>query len=112
MIDDFDRILVSEDNITPSGGFLASVMEAVRECCRYEIPFPWKRFATGLIGGLCCTALSMTLLLPDVFSSRSLDVKTWLSIRQWLGAPEIVCAAVVLAGSFLAIRFSIEVTSD
>ena len=114
MTDDLDRILVSEESITPSGGFLASVMEAVRECRRYEIPipFPWKRFATGLVGGLCCTGLSMILLVPEVFPFRSPAIKTWLSIPQWLGAPEIFCAAVILAGSFLAIRFSIALTSD
>ena len=114
MIDDVDRILVSEESITPSAGFLRSVMAAVRAYHHYEIPipFPWRRFMVGLVGGLCCTGLSMILLAPEVFPLRSPSIKSWLSIPQWLGAPEIVWAAVLLAGSCLAIRFSIELTSD
>ncbi len=114
MIDDLDRILVSEDSITPSGGFLASVMEAVREYRRYEIPipFPWKRFTTGLVGGLSCTALSSILLAPELFPLRSPGVRTWLSVPQWPCAPETVWAVLVLAGSLLAVRFSVAWTSD
>ena len=114
MIDDVDRILVSEESITPSAGFLRSVMAAVRAYHHYEIPipFPWRRFMAGLVGGLCCTGLSMILLFPELFPLRSPDIKTCLSIPQWLSAPELVCAVAILAGSFLAIRFSIELTSD
>lgn len=114
MIDDLDRILVSEDSITPSGGFLASVMEGVRECRRHEIPipFPWKRFTTGSVGGLSCTVLSMILLAPELFPLRSPGMRTWLPIPQWLCAPEIVWAVLVLAGSLLAVRFAVALTSD
>ncbi|MHC4695369.1 MAG: hypothetical protein ACYTFA_01355 [Planctomycetota bacterium] len=114
MSDDLDRILVSEDSITPSGGFLASVMEAVREYRRYEIPipFPWKRFTIGLLGGLSCTVLSMILLAPELFPFRSPGVRAWLPMSQWLCGPEMIWAVLVLAGSLLAVRFSVALTSD
>ncbi|MGB2986419.1 MAG: hypothetical protein WBE26_11100 [Phycisphaerae bacterium] len=112
MIDDLDRVLVSEDSITPSDGFLASVMEAVREFCHHEIPFPWKRFTTGLVGGLSCTVLSMILLAPELSPLRSPGVRAWLPISQWVCGPEIVWAVIVLAGSLLAVRFAVALTSD
>ncbi len=114
MIDDLDRILVSEDGITPSGGFLASVMEAVRECRRYEISisFPWKRFTTGLVGGLSCTVLSMILLAPELIPIRSPGVRAWLPTPRWLCGPEIAWAVVVLAGTLPAVRFAVALTSD
>ena len=114
MIDDLDRILVSEDSITPTGGFLASVMEAVREYRRHEmpIPFPWKRFTTGLVGGLSCTVLSMILLAPELSPLRSPGVRAWLPISQWVCGPEMIWAVLVLTGSLLAVRFSVAWTSD
>ena len=43
--DSIDRILSSEEQILPSSGFLAAVMERVEEESRVPapIPFPWKR---------------------------------------------------------------------
>ncbi len=113
MMDDLDRILVSEGGIAPSDGFLASVMEAVRERCPHEIPipFPWGRFAGGLIGGLCGTALSVVLLAPELTCLRPLGTAAWLPIPRWLCASEIVFAAIVLVGSLLAVRCSVDVTS-
>ncbi len=47
--DDLDRILSREEEITPSSGFAASVMDAVRaEASVPPIPFPWKRALPGL----------------------------------------------------------------
>jgi hypothetical protein len=56
--DPIHRILASEGPILPSSGFLASVMERVKEESQVPapIPFPWKRtipgfaLATGLFG--------------------------------------------------------------
>ena len=40
-----DRILTAEEELVPSSGFVASVMERVREeaAAPEPIPFPWKR---------------------------------------------------------------------
>ena len=114
MTEDLDRILVSEESITPSDGFLASVMEAVRECHRYEmpLPFPWGRFVGGLVGALCCTVLSTVLLAPKLPQLHILDKEAWTAIPPLLCAPEIVCTLIVLVGSLLAIHFSVTLTAE
>jgi hypothetical protein len=46
-----DRILVAEEELLPSSGFLASVMERVQEeaAAPAPIPFPWKRAIPGFL---------------------------------------------------------------
>jgi hypothetical protein len=113
-MDDLDRILVSEESITPSGGFPAAVMEAVRGCYRHVnlIPFPWARFAIGLMGGLSCTLLTVILLIPRSSYPRSLGLEGWLTSLAWLCPPEVACAVLVGIGSLLTVRFSVGLTSD
>jgi len=59
--DDIDRILFQQDEIVPSSGFAASVMDAVRReaSAPPPIPFPWKR------------ALPIVLLAASRSRSRS-----------------------------------------
>jgi hypothetical protein len=46
-----DRILAAEEVLVPSSGFLASVMESVREEATVPppIPFPWKMAVPGIL---------------------------------------------------------------
>lgn len=46
-----DRILAAEEELVPSSGFAAEVMERVSEeaSAPPPIPFPWKRMAPGLV---------------------------------------------------------------
>ena len=46
-----DEILGNEEELIPSSGFLASVMEQVREeaVAPRPIPFPWKRAVPGFV---------------------------------------------------------------
>jgi hypothetical protein len=46
-----DRILATDEQLIPSSGFLASVMESVHEQARMPapIPFPWKRAIPGIV---------------------------------------------------------------
>jgi hypothetical protein len=46
-----DRILAAEEELLPSSGFLASVMERVQEeaAAPQPIPFPWKRAIPGIL---------------------------------------------------------------
>jgi hypothetical protein len=46
-----DRILNSEEELIPSSGFVASVMEGVHEEARRAVPirFPWKRAIPGML---------------------------------------------------------------
>lgn len=49
--ENLDRILGGEEELAPSSGFAASVMERVREeaALPEPIPFPWKRALPGMI---------------------------------------------------------------
>jgi hypothetical protein len=46
-----DDILTAEETLAPSSGFIASVMERVREeaAAPPPIPFPWKRAVPGFV---------------------------------------------------------------
>jgi hypothetical protein len=46
-----DHILATEEELVPSSGFLASVMERVRDeaVTPASIPFPWKRAIPGIL---------------------------------------------------------------
>jgi hypothetical protein len=46
-----DDILATEEKLIPSSGFLASVMESVREeaAAPQPIPFPWKLALPGML---------------------------------------------------------------
>jgi len=63
--DDLDRILSTGQEIIPSSGFVASVMDAVRHDAATPppIPFPWKR----ALPGLCAAGL----VLVSVFAAGS-----------------------------------------
>jgi hypothetical protein len=56
---EINRILSQEDEILPSSGFAASVMDAVRReaVALPPIPFPWKRAMPGLVAGGVALAL-------------------------------------------------------
>ena len=58
---DLDRILSQEEEILPSSGFAASVMEAVQREANATppIPFPWKR----ALPGLCAAGLMLPLVI-------------------------------------------------
>lgn len=49
--EDLDRILAEEEKLAPSSGFVASVMERVREeaAAPAPIPFPWKRIVPAML---------------------------------------------------------------
>ena len=49
--DEIDRILATEEELIPSSGFVASVMESVRDeaAAPPPIPFPWVRAVPGMI---------------------------------------------------------------
>jgi hypothetical protein len=93
-----DAILAAEEELVPSSGFLATVMESVHEEARTPppIPFPWKRAIPGflLAGGvfgwggfeLIRSALPATRELafppPDLSAAacRALDSTAWVAL--------------------------------
>jgi hypothetical protein len=68
---EIDHILSREDEIQPSSGFLASVMDAVQREAAVPppIPFPWKRAIPGLAAA--CFALVLVLVVGFMASAPS-----------------------------------------
>jgi hypothetical protein len=68
---EIDHILSREDEILPSSGFLASVMDAVQReaAAPPPIPFPWKRAVPGLAAACC--ALVLVLVVGFMASAQS-----------------------------------------
>jgi hypothetical protein len=60
--DELNRVLLGEEDIVPSSGFVSAVMDAVRgeAAALPQIPFPWKRALTGLAA--CTLALGASLI--------------------------------------------------
>lgn len=50
-LSEIDRILATEEELVPSSGFLASVMDRVHDEARMPapLPFPWKRAIPGVV---------------------------------------------------------------
>ena len=65
--DDLDRMLIEREEIVPSSGFVASVMEAVQQeaAAPAPIPFPWKWALPGLIVSV---AMAMGMIARWFFS--------------------------------------------
>jgi len=119
--DEVDRILAKRDDIQPSSGFAASVMEAVREeaAAPPPIPFPWKRALPVLVfaalalvvvvaaGALSIVQLSCGEVTSQIASSSSLW--DWLpaSARGSTGTSMAWTAAALLA-AFVSVRLSMR----
>jgi hypothetical protein len=112
-VDSMDAILVSEEAIVPSSGFLAAVMERVQEESRAPapIPFPWTRAIPGFAlaaavfgwGGVefvrwgVASARSIPLTLPhgSIAFTLPFDHADWIalalgiSLASWLLARKI-----------------------
>jgi hypothetical protein len=103
--EELDRVLGGEEDIQPSSGFHASVMEAVhREAVTPPpIPFPWKRAWPAFVATALALVLSPALLVkagaagPAVFDAL-------IPAATSVGAPWIALAAAATAGSLLLSR--------
>jgi H+/gluconate symporter-like permease len=107
---DLDRILSKEEEILPSSGFAASVMEAVQReaSAPPPIPFPWKR----ALPGLCATGLMLVsvvvasiLLLNHGAASRPFP-------SQWRAAlASIVETWKTFGGNWIALALVLSLAS-
>jgi hypothetical protein len=73
--ENLDRILGTEEELVPSSGFVASVMERVREeaAAPAPIPFPWKRIVPAMLLALGVLGWSVAELVRNGLSDlRSL----------------------------------------
>jgi len=86
--DDLDRVLSQKDEILPSSGFAAAVMDAVRleASAPPQIPFPWKR----AVPGIAAAGLAVVLVLVGAMG----DVGPQQLPAAWLPVLELVVRSV------------------
>lgn len=103
--EEIDRVLGGEEDVPPSSGFHASVMEAVHREAAIPppIPFPWKR----ALPSFAATALALVVSPVLLFNSGAAGPPLFDSLlpaAESVGAPWIVLAAAATAGSLLLSR--------
>ena len=107
--DDIDRILGQEPTLTPSSGFSASVMDAVRRQVEGPEPlsFPWRRVVPGL--AVCLLAIVAIVIAgfsgsTPVGGSRPLITAP---LENILLAQSTLWLCGALLGSWMAVRLSL-----
>jgi hypothetical protein len=117
---DLDRILSKEEEILPSSGFAASVMEAVQReaAAPPPIPFPWKR----ALPGLCVAGLTLVSLIISSIVLITHGVPGQSIPRSWLAASASFVAAsrnlgaawilVALLLSFASVQLAMHFASN
>ena len=115
LMDDLDAVLNDEESITPSPGFAASVMRAVRLCASLSLPirFPWLRFAVCLILGLVCLLSTSAIVLVADFSNPAFpEMAYWVKSMHQVLANGVLYATLILIGCLLAVRLIVEFAID
>ncbi len=120
--DKIDRILSREDEVLPSSGFAASVMNAVRQeaAAPPPIPFPWKRalpgmVAIGVVLVLMLTAIVVAIKQLTGTSPTTQVSRTIPSMLPSLLQPNLegalIWAALAAIVAFLSVRLSMRLGS-
>ncbi|HUY94642.1 MAG TPA: hypothetical protein VMU71_05065 [Terracidiphilus sp.] len=111
--EELDRILGDEDELVPSSGFVASVMERVETeaAAPAPIPFPWKRAVPGMVVAVAVLVWAAVEMARAVISAGGLAlprVSMNAAVSPALQQAGWVALALVLAwaGWRLARRFS------
>ena len=95
--DDLNRIL-SEDEVLPSSGFVANVMDAVcNEAANPPIPFPWMR----ALPGLAAAAVALLTIVVYLSTERVTAAPAFYADWHFLD-PSAQSAAVLGAGWILS----------
>jgi hypothetical protein len=88
--EEVNRMLSSEDEILPSSGFAAAVMDAVRReaAAPPPIPFPWKRALPGMIvAGLVFVLAVMAVVAVIVYLPMTSTIPHVSTPPSSLGSP-------------------------
>ncbi len=115
MKDELDRIVSGQDEIMPSSGFLASVMEAVREeaAAPKPIPFPWMRAlpvfaALAIVLALVIAGLVEVARMPVGLAQASTVPPVLESAAHTLGTANAGWIVFALLLTLLSTVFSIR----
>jgi len=121
MNDEIDRILSREDEILPSSGFAASVMEAVRREAAVPppIPFPWKRALPCAVMAAVALALTSWVFVRALAqlsrgsgNAHSAEMLTSvLPIVRTAITPAIGWTVAALALALVSVAFSLRLGS-
>ena len=111
--DEIDRILSREDEILPSSGFAASVMDAVRREAAVPppIPFPWRR-ALPLVAAAAIALVLVVVLVVVGIAQPGREGAGSLSAGEWL--PRLlpfVNPALITAAGWVLLALALTVAS-
>ena len=120
--DELDRMLSKRDEIQPSSGFAASVMEAVRSeaSAPPPIPFPWKRaLPVLLLAGIVLASVVIAGVAAIASASRGaatpeLATSLWSTLTpytQGAVANDVTWTAAALLAAFASVKLSMRLTS-
>ena len=123
-LDEIDRILSREEEILPSSGFVASVMEAVRReaVAPPPIPFPWKRAlpcvalaGLALVIGVIEVVVTLTQLVRQASAPALSTPSPWMSaltpIVQQATQPGVAWILLALLVTLASVTFSLRLAS-
>jgi hypothetical protein len=111
--DDLDHVLGREDDIVPSSGFAAGVMEVVRReaSAPPPLPFPWKRALPGLAAAVLAL-LGLLILGVNEFlrgaASTNQVAPALMTILKEANQLGIGWIALAILLSFASIRVSMR----
>jgi len=111
--DEIDRILSHEDDISPSSGFVASVMEFARAeaATPPPIPFPWARALPGLVAGVAAlTTLAVAIVRGwwAAAPSSSMATDSLPMLASLAASPEVIWILAASLLAFAAVRVSLR----
>jgi hypothetical protein len=99
--EDLDRLLSNQEDIVPSSGFVANVMDAVERAASTPppIPFPWKYALPGLTACLIALAALAFLALRSPAPRAAPALAAAIEGLRAIGAGWIAVALLVSAAS-------------
>lgn len=112
--DDIERILADDDTMTPSAGFLTSVMEAVgREAAAPSpLKFPWVRALPGLLATIAALAVAIwhgigSLTNPASFAVFDQQLRQLAALAAGMGLHWVLFAvAITILSVMLPLRLT------
>jgi hypothetical protein len=110
--DQLDTILAHDEELIPTSGFLARVMDSVEEAAAAPppIPFPWKRAIPGIVLAtvvLVCGAVAIVRYILGVGVMQFTTPKTQLPLALTPAMQQagwILAALAISAASYLLAR--------